>query len=147
MAQLVTKASIPKKSDDDSDSDEDIPISELLKRSAQQASISTASQNASKKPTLADIRKTPSAGGNNSSTRTVIKKESTPKSTPKAKSQSSSSSSSSKSPGVSIRMNTSNDSSDFYENTMKGFLLQSFLCRWWYATQWPSNVGKIVVVC
>ena len=28
-------------------------------------------------------------------------------------------------------------SSEFYDKTTKGFLVQTFLCRWWYAVDWP----------
>ena len=29
-------------------------------------------------------------------------------------------------------------SAEFYDKTTKGFLLQTFLCRWWYAVEWPE---------
>ena len=39
-------------------------------------------------------------------------------------------------------MNVDNDFSNFYDNTQKGRVLQTLLCRWWYAITWPKKVEE-----
>ena len=34
---------------------------------------------------------------------------------------------------------SSNVSADFYENSLKGVLVQKLLVRWWYAIEWPKQ--------
>jgi len=116
--------------DSESDSDEDIPISELLRRQA--AKAAAANPPPVKKPKL-PVK---------SSSSSVVKKESSSSS-----GKSSSSSSSKPKPKASasplvkkeVKMNTPNTSSEFYDQTLKGGLVQQLLCRWWYAQEWPLD--------
>lgn len=128
MSELVSKTK--KVIAEESDSDDDVPISELLKRSAVQAKLVI--QPPEKK------RKVPI---NNNS-----KANSSSKMTPSDKGSSSSKttkSSSNSNKEVKSKMNVPNNSSEFYENTKKGMLVQSLMCRWWYAIEWPkeSDIG------
>jgi hypothetical protein len=111
---------------DDSDSDEDIPISELLKRQA--AKTAAANPVPAKKPKLPV-----------SSSSSSAKKVATPVKKEKSSSSSSSSSKSKTPVKKEVKMNTPNTSSEFYEQTAKGGLVQALLCRWWYAQEWPMD--------
>ena len=103
-----------------SDSDEDVPISVLLKRSQQQAQLNAA-PTSTKKQTV-ETKKLPI-----SKTEVASKKESK---------------NNSYVPPVVHRMNVDNDFSEFYDNTQKGHILQTLLCRWWYAVSWPNKVNE-----
>ena len=106
------------------DSDEDVPIAELLRRQAAKAAAAN--------PAPAKKAKLPV----NVSSASKEKKNSTTASS-SAKQKSSSRSSSNQPVKKEIKMNTPNASSDFYESTIKGGLVQQLLCRWWYAQEWP----------
>ena len=105
-----------------SDSEDDIPIAELMKRRAQ--ALKSLSQPASAK------------------TEVKVKSAATTKS---AKSQSASKSSTDvkkeKSPAMqSVASNRgATKSGDFYFGTKKGYLVQTLLVRWWYALTWPTE--------
>ena len=95
-----------------SDSDDDIPISELIKkRKLQQAAALKAAEPKAK----------PEA-----------KKVKTEKAEKPAKSEKSSESKSNPS-----RQANYNKAAEFYNETQKGFLVQKLMVRWWYAMEWP----------
>lgn len=92
-----------------SDSEDDIPILELIKKRKEKAIAAAANAE-------------------------PAKRAKTENGTKSSKSSSSSSSSSS-----SARSSSANKSTDFYENTKKGLIIQRLLCRWWYAIDWPKK--------
>eukprot|EP01032_Pedospumella_encystans_P027405 gene27405-30976_t len=94
-----------------SDSDDDLPIAELIKK---RKKIEAAKVAAAVKKTAVEKPKAPAASSNNASTKST--------SAPRSFSQSSS----------------GNKAADFYTETLKGQLVQSFLVRWWYAMEWPK---------
>lgn len=99
-----------------SDSDDDLPISELIKKRKRLEAAKIAA--------------------------TVVKKEKVAPEKPKSANGSSTSSNTTK-PSTSSRSSASSSSSgnkaaDFYTETLKGQLVQSFLVRWWYAMEWPK---------
>lgn len=94
-----------------SDSDDDLPIAELIKK---RKKIEAAKVAAAVKKTAVEKPKAPAASSNNASTKST--------SAPRSSSQSSS----------------GNKAADFYTETLKGQLVQSFLVRWWYAMEWPK---------
>jgi len=94
-----------------SDSDDDLPISELIKKRKRLEAAKVAA--ATKKP-AAEKCKAPAASSNGSSSKSS--------SAPRSSSQSSG----------------GNKAADFYTETLKGQLVQSFLVRWWYAMDWPN---------
>ncbi len=91
-----------------SDSDDDLPISELIKKRKRQEQAA----NDQSKVTKDKVK--------------IEQKKAKPAENKAAQSQSSS------------RSNGSNKSAKFYDETKKGFLIQKFLVRWWYAVQWPK---------
>lgn len=92
-----------------SDSDDDLPISELIKKRKRLEEAKVATLTAAKK---ASAEKSKSSSDRSER--------------PAAVRNSSSSSS------------TGNKAADFYTETSKGQLVQSFLVRWWYAIEWPK---------
>jgi hypothetical protein len=98
-----------------SDSDDDLPISELINKRKRMEAAAAAAAGTSKKKAHVDKGETASSS-----------------STARASSAPRSSSSS------------GNKSADFYSDTKKGFLVQSLLVRWWYAMDWPNanDIGE-----
>lgn len=96
-----------------SDSDDDIPISELIKKRKlqQQAAVKAEAKN---KP--------------------EVKKVKTEKAEKPSKSERSSDS---KSNNPLARVTNFNKAAEFYTETQKGLMVQKFLIRWWYAMEWP----------
>lgn len=113
------------KQNDEEDSDDDIPISELLKKRA--------SQKVSAPPPAPSSKTLPSKE-KPVSNKPVVKKSiaSTKKST-----DSSNTAVSNKRKVSSITSSSKYES--FYEETKKGFLVQTLLRRWWYAIKWPAE--------
>lgn len=114
-----------------SDSDDDKPLMELIKKRKAQVSAEAIANGQIKKekdenPVLKKVKIEPSSA---SSKKPVVKEEkvsSSSKSTTSSKPASSRSSSS----------NSGQYSADFYD-TDKGMMAQRLLCRWWYAITWP----------
>jgi hypothetical protein len=91
-----------------SDSDDDLPILDLIKkRKAKEALQNASSSSKEKSKTSESIKKV----------RTAVETKS--------------------SQAVSRSTNNNTVSGQFYE-TQKGFLAQKFLVRWWYAVEWPK---------
>mmetsp|Transcript_9940 Transcript_9940/g.16650 ORF Transcript_9940/g.16650 Transcript_9940/m.16650 type:complete len:213 (+) Transcript_9940:58-696(+) len=103
-----------------SDSDDDLPISELIKKRKRMEAAKLA---AAKKPVTVKKEKDSSAGASRNNAVSSRVSQS-------GRTHSSASSSSSSSGG--------NKSADFYLDSHKGLLVQRFLCRWWYAMKWPD---------
>lgn len=99
-----------------SDSDDDLPITELIKKRKRLEAAKIAATVVKKEKTESEKAK-PLNGSSSSSSTT-------------RQSASSRSSGSSSSSG--------NKAADFYTETLKGQLVQSFLVRWWYAMEWPK---------
>lgn len=102
-----------------SDSDDDLPISELIKKRKriEEAKSTSTTKNLS-------IKKERDSGD-------VIKPTKTINSSSNSRPSSSNLS--------------GNRATDFYENTKKGLLVQRLLLRWWYAIEWPDmeNIGEV----
>ena len=124
----------------DIEDEDDIPIAELMRRKqAAAAAAAKPAPNKSSTSSASKIVKQPKKEGDRE--KKEIKKD-------KSSSSSSSSSSSTKRPQPrSSNVSTANADhvayvKSFYENTVKGKLIQIILVRWWYAIQWPQ-AGEI----
>lgn len=102
-----------------SDSDDDKPIIELIKKRKAQAALE-AVRKAAAAPAAKKVKVEVSE---------LASKKSAAKSSEKAPSNRSSSKSASSSSTFQL-------TEDFYE-TDKGMMVQRLLCRWWYALSWP----------
>jgi hypothetical protein len=118
-APKPTSTSSEKPGGNASDSEEDLPIAELMKRRNRLAPGGTAVAPLSKKPKV-ESDKDKDRDRN---------KDSKPKST------SSSANNSGKSSG---RVMPDDSTWGAFYNTSKGLLVQRLLCRWWYAMEWPK---------
>jgi hypothetical protein len=109
-----------------SDSDDDLPISELINKRKRMEAAAAAAAGASKKKAHVDKGETASS------------------SKPKASSSSSSSTTARSSSAPRSSSSSGNKAADFYSDTKKGFLVQSLLVRWWYAMDWPNanDIGE-----
>lgn len=93
-----------------SDSDDDIPISELIKkRKLQQQAAAKAEAKA--KPEVKKVK-------TEKSEKPTREKETKPN-------------------GPLSRVTNFNKAAEFYTETQKGLMVQKFLIRWWYAMEWP----------
>lgn len=115
-----------------SDSDDDKPLMELIRKRKAQVSAEAISSAQKKKekddaPVAKKVKTEPST---TAAKKPVVKEE---------KSSSKTSSSSSSKPTASRTSSSSSAqySQDFYE-TDKGQMVQRLLCRWWYAITWPK---------
>lgn len=112
-----------------SDSDDDKPLMELIKKRKAQVSAEAIAngQKLKVKEEAPASKKVKVESSSTSSKKPVVKEE---------KSSSSKSSSSSKPSSSRSTSNSGQYSADFYE-TDKGMMTQRLLCRWWYAITWP----------
>merc|ERR1719215_295739 len=111
--------------DDDYSSDDDVPIAEL-KRKQEIAAHKKKLEETKKKRKLAETKK----------------KEAKKKATAKAKAAKSvkKKAASTSKQKITKSSNTSiTASSELYAKADKGKLIQSLLCRWWYAIEWPEK--------
>lgn len=108
-----------------SDSDDDKPIIALIKKRVQDAKPAVKAEKKEEKP----LKKQRTEDKPVSKGKGDVKKEKDVKSEKSSKSKSASSSGS----ATSLAKRTT----DFYEDTDKGMLIQRLLVRWWYAIEWP----------
>lgn len=93
----------------DSDSDDDIPISDLLKRKQMAEAVAK------------------------------VKKQGKPKMDSSATPSSKSTTSTKPPKGATKPADSSDLSAAYYNDTLKGTLVQKLLVRWWYAISWPDE--------
>ena len=105
-----------------SDSDDDLPILELIKK-RRQAAAETAKAEAAKRVKTESKTVSSSSSSSSSAKGNTITRQSENAAKPSTQRVASS----------------GNKSTDFYESTKKGLLLQRLLCRWWYAIEWPKK--------
>ena len=122
----------------DMDSDDDnIPISELIRRdkekmkSLEKKSSKTKSSSSS---SSSNKKNEPSSKKQKTNNNSNSNKNSNDKPKPK----SSSTSTSTNKPKKSSTNDLINEINDFYNDTDKGQLVQKLLVRWWYAINWPD---------
>lgn len=133
----------------DDDDDDDIPIAILMQRKKEAKEKearekAAAAPPAAKKPKLADDKGSSQAKSSSSKSSSNEKKgkekskSTTDDKTKKAKSSTSRASASSSSSSSKSSASSTLKSTDFYDTTEKGMLVQRLLVRWWYAIQWPK---------
>jgi hypothetical protein len=93
-----------------SDSDDDLPIAELIKKRKIQAALNSVEE----KNIVIAIKKEKQETAARKETRKEEK-------------------------GGKVSRSTSTLSSEFYNDTSKGYLVQTLLQRWWYAIEWPTE--------
>lgn len=131
----------------DSGSEEDVPLGQLGTNQASAAATAEGESSEEDVPLgqLCGVK----AATNGSKKRAVPTKSEkgaskkakpSPKPAARSKSSSSSSSSSSRAAAAPPRgKNKGNETDDFYNDSLKGALLQRLICRWWYAIEWPAQ--------
>jgi hypothetical protein len=112
---------------DESDSDDNLPIAQLVKKRL----LKQASENKNKATTEEKIE-------NKNKIQKILENIKAEKNNKKSEESSKSNKITETAKASVSRQATANKSSDFYENTQKGQLVQTLLVRWWYAIEWPK---------